>query len=430
VLFRVAADGLVLAGHDLAELQDLLGWRLVAVDGVPLERFMTSYTPVPVENAYGSYRGAASLVRSLRSMAQVLPGIRAEAPMSWTLRGPGGVEETRTVSWGSRSSTPAAEWRTSPKGLAGRLLPEQWYAHRLVADGRAGYLRLGSLMGREAFEMAFHANAESAEQQAGQVFRFLGLDPPVGRGATLAAVPSLFSATLALLTEMKHRGATTLIVDLRGNEGGWTASAYPMMHAIYGDTFHARPRPGEYVRVESALYLQKSNRTPDEMRAADPTFRAGRYVFSTGEDASGEEVRRARVAEYLAADYTFARALEALGGEPVYRPRRVVALCDERTFSAGFHILVWLRAMGADVVGVPPRQSPNAFMEVTPFSLPESGLRGSISNAVQHMLAQDRTTDVFQPGFPVTAEIFRRFAEADDPILSYALELLGRGSSR
>lgn len=79
------------------------------------------------------------------------------------------------------------------------------------------------------------------------------------------------------------------------------------------------------------------------------------------------------------------------------------------------------------IVGVPSRQSPNAFMEVTPFTLPESGLQGSISNAVQYMLPEAPAAMVLRPDHPITAEQFRnRGGDLETPP-RFALELIAAG---
>ena len=45
--------------------------------------------------------------------------------------------------------------------------------------------------------------------------------------------------------------------------------------------------------------------------------------------------------------------LRAQKGAPVYAPKQVFVVTDERTFSAAFHYAFMLWKMGATVVGVP-----------------------------------------------------------------------------
>jgi len=54
-------------------------------------------------------------------------------------------------------------------------------------------------------------------------------------------------------------------------------------------------------------------------------------------------------------------------------------LCDPGTFSAAFQAEFMAHQAGATVVGVPSAQSPNAFMGGTEFVLPESGIKGMVS---------------------------------------------------
>lgn len=87
-----------------------------------------------------------------------------------------------------------------------------------------------------------------------------------------------------------------------------------------------------------------------------------------------------------------------LGGEAVYTPERVFVVTNEGTFSAAFHYAFFLWRMGATVVGVPSSQAPNTFMETTEFTLPYTGLRGSVSNSAQMFLpAGDPRAKVFLP---------------------------------
>lgn len=109
-----------------------------------------------------------------------------------------------------------------------------------------------------------------------------------------------------------------------------------------------------------------------------------------------------------------------MGGKAVFTPRHVVVLVNPETFSASFHLMMYLRAMGAKVVGVPSKQSPNAFVDMTEFTLPESGLRGSIAHSAHMLMPEDSHVRVLQPDYPVSIGIYRKYGLDVDTPLRYA----------
>lgn len=78
--------------------------------------------------------------------------------------------------------------------------------------------------------------------------------------------------------------------------------------------------------------------------------------------------------------------LEKMNGVPIYTPKNIFVLMNDETFSAAFHYAFFLWRMGATIVGIPCRQAPNTYMEQTPFELPYTRLKGSISNSIQIFL--------------------------------------------
>jgi hypothetical protein len=82
-----------------------------------------------------------------------------------------------------------------------------------------------------------------------------------------------------------------------------------------------------------------------------------------------------------------------------------------------------LKEMGAELVGVPSAQAPNAFMEVTPFTLAHSKLRGSIASSAQIFLPDAPSATVFPVDFPLTWEIAKKYDFDDDASVRYALDL-------
>jgi hypothetical protein len=66
-------------------------------------------------------------------------------------------------------------------------------------------------------------------------------------------------------------------------------------------------------------------------------------------------------------------------------------------------------------------------MEVTPFTLPESHLIGSISNGTQTFLPETPSARILPMDFNVTYSIFERYGFDEDASLRYAVDLLASG---
>jgi hypothetical protein len=66
-------------------------------------------------------------------------------------------------------------------------------------------------------------------------------------------------------------------------------------------------------------------------------------------------------------------------------------------------------------------------MATTEFKLPESGLRGSISNSMQIFIPDDPKANVFHPDFEVTYSIFKKYDFDEETTLRYALDLIAEG---
>jgi hypothetical protein len=137
--------------------------------------------------------------------------------------------------------------------------------------------------------------------------------------------------------------------------------------------------------------------------------------------------RKANIDSYVRNGYTFARWVASLDGKPIYRPKQVIVLCDAVTYSAAFQAMFYLRGLGAKIVGVPSAQAPNTFTSGDPFTLPESGLTGSISNGAQIFMPVEPNARILTPDFPVDWQTFRKYNFDEQTILRYALDLIAAG---
>lgn len=429
--FGVAGDALFLAGTDLPELADDRGCRVVAVEGRPVASLLEG-SPYQGENPYGDLHHLGRVVCNRALVSRVLPALATAPSITLTLETPGGRRRDRTIPW--REAAPARSpdtWRWPPRHGTG--LPDfpGPFATHLFERPRVAYLKVGELMGRDACEVALRNGMTQAQKMVADQYRALGRERPVDDQAALAGLPSLFETTRSLLEEMRRRRIPDLIVDLRGNGGGFTPIAYPILFLLYGDEAYGHAFQGRFVTVVSELLLKKRNTSLAALRAArgEPDLQLGDDLFPPEETPQTPEAsRKAWLSSYRSRGYAWAPLLTALDGKPLWRLRRVVVLCDSGTFSAAFHTLFYFHELGAEVVGVPSAQAPNAFMEVTEFQLPESGLRGSISNSVQLFLPETPGARVFPPDHLVTYKQYRRHGFDLQTPLRVALDLLDRKS--
>jgi hypothetical protein len=251
---------------------------------------------------------------------------------------------------------------------------------------------------------------------------------PADLEQAVQGIPSLFELGTNLLKQMKVRGTTQLVIDLRGNGGGSTPVILPFFYEIYGDEYFGRNSQAEFLQVKSELWMRQYNTTDEEQRKKDPNFRVGEYEFEAPEAGSALEKREKKFAEWKEKGMSWMPFLESLNGKPLYTPKKVVVLCDPGTFSAAFQATFILHEMHASVVGVPPAQSPNAFMEATQYVLPESGIHGVISNGMQMFEPKDPRLNVFRLDFETSVAIFRKYDFDEDTALRYALDLMSNGT--
>jgi len=438
----VATDGLFVSGSDIPQLGGARGYRLRGVNGRPIEDIMIKGCgEIACENQYRMYTLVTATVRSFKFMKNLFPDLDPEGAITYNLESPDGKRVDRSIPWEvmrevNRLPEQVAvqrmnpeRWREKPVRWPEMERSDEMFYYRFFEKQRTAYFRVATIMGREAYETALREKTDNAEEMIRSYYRGKKQEMPTDTEQALKGIPSFVETSESLLREMQKEGMTRLIVDLRGNGGGYTSSVFPFFYQMYGDAFYGHRFQNEFITRISQPYLDKYHATLEQMRARlhEPGLELGDYYFEGEETLGAEAARKKAISEYLDKHYSFAASLQALDGKPVYTPKRVVVLCDPGTFSAAFHMMAYLKDMGAAVVGVPSSQSPNAFMESTEFKLPESGLRGSISNSVQIFIPKDPKANVFHPDFEVTYSIFKKYDFDEETPLRYALDLIATG---
>ncbi len=431
--FDVTEDGLHVLAADIPEMKGTRGYRVLGVAGISIDELAKRWARLsPAENRFHAYAQLRRVLTSPTLIARLVPGAASAGQVSLDLLSPVGKRETRTMSIHSgKSAADHAKWIEPAVRVTDVPAKDDPFFFGFIRTDTVAYLRVATIMGREAYEMAFRQGWGDPHAMIDGYYSRKGQTAPADVEAALAGIPSFLETTDALLEEMKKRRTQTLVIDLQGNGGGVTPMVLPFLQQMYGDAYYAHDFPMEFVTVFSQLYLDKFHKDLSALRAerSNPELRLGDYGFEAKEEGTAETRRKKALEEYAAKKMSFAARLEALKGQPLYTPANVVVLCDEGTFSAAFHFLFFLRELGASVVGVAPGQAPNTFMEVTEFTLPNSRLKGSISNSAQIWLADPRAQTLV-PDVVLTYDLAKQYRFATDAVLQLAVDRIAAGTLR
>ena len=426
VRFAIATDA-VFVQSAVPPFDKLIGYRLQAVQGVSIERAAELAAAVfPAENRFGAVRWLLRFLASDRGTRRVFPGV--EDSLSIQLAGPDGkpVEMHLPYSLGAAAGRDVGwvlnRWDAIETGPG----PFHW---QLIDDSNVGYLRVSSIQGREAFEeLRAVGRGDLPEQLARYYERYESAAMPARLDAALAGVPCFTHAVRDLLTAMRERESKYLILDLRGNGGGWSSLITPFLVLAYGNRYLGYDYPVTFATRISPSYLELTGRTLAQLNAELGTdYGYGDFRFteekSIASELNSDEYARG-LEPYACGLADLVRSLE---GTPIYSPE-VLVLVDPSTFSAAYHFAYRVWHLGAKIVGVPSSQAGSAFVDVTPFELPQSKLSGSIARTAQILFPEDASRGrVLAPDYPLSWRDFAVYEFDEHAEVRFALDLIKRG---
>ena len=366
--FKVVEESLVVVGVERAR-QDLLGSRLVSVEGLPLDELVSRQRRLEgIDNQYHAlYVLATRSLISREYLRDLIPEWPDAGRVRVELQRPSGGREILEM--------------TPPRGNPAWAAPPSRVA--LPVPGRSG------------FQTAFLRPPDGGQEIAYIRFRHMGgyLETREQRDPIISKIVRPSSATAEfreLVTQMKQRGTQTLILDSRGNPGGNSLMSEILVYYIYGkEKLHemAGVGKGEHGAFRySKLYFAER---PSESLAAINQGRAvplveGDYDFAWSYVDDKPIARRSGpegeppMVKFLRLSPTFREEYDAATYSGYYQPKNVFVLCDAGTLSAGFSVVVEFWRLGATTVGTPPAQAPNGYGSAAVFTLRHTGLKGMV----------------------------------------------------
>ena len=409
IRFKAVGDGLFIRRLP-DEHQQLIGSRLVGIENVQTkdlcEEMMKIY---PAENEIGKLANICGHGHQPVVLGRIIPGLRQDT-ISYHLMTPEGnfvrlpLALIPVEQW--------KEWNSEVISPMDNRFPTENLTYTF-ADKQKNtmYFRSTSIMARDNIEYMYQAGMNYYDDLKYCYDKVYHRPMPSDTLKAIASLPSFSEEFEKMLQLMKRNKSENLIIDLRGNGGGWTPITYPTLYQLWGDGYLQKNFQNHLYRLLSPLYMQKLNMTLEQFNARYHTnYEFGDYTFFESDEktqAVTDETRTRFVSNSMSC---IQDKLAKQNGQPVYTPKHIYVLADADTYSAAFHYMFYLWKMGAKIVGVPSSQAPNTFMEVTPFTLPRTNLEGSISNSLQLFLpADDPCAKQLTPDILLTYDDYKRY---------------------
>lgn len=381
ISFSPFSEGLMVTG--IVESQgNFLGSKLLSIGGVPADTLAKRMLKIsPSENYIGNLKNLASWAGQSNYLERM--GVNFNDSVTYELLSPEGDTINVNLPLVERSHL----FDVMKLVLSSsKKLPDQNLQYDYIDDeDNVMYLKLSSIMARENYKYCYENGWNNAVENIENFYKRKGKEMPDDIEVALKEIPSFSETFSGLLDSMKNNNSDYLIIDLRGNGGGWTPITFPSLIMMYGDQYISKDFGDKYIHHIGDLYLQKMNMDIDELNASwKSQFDIGDYFTDNKEKESDINKERNNVIRDAMTEKR--DLLESLNGEPLYKPKQIFVITDASTFSAAFHYAYYLWGMGATIVGVPSMQSTNAYMETTPFQLPYTKLSASSSNLIQQLV--------------------------------------------
>lgn len=397
--FAIVEKSLYVNGVPKEEYRNLLGSRLVAIEGVSFDEIKKRQLRLQGhDNEYDvlSTIGGYGSLWYWFYLEQLIPEWKNRDQIRLVLQHPDGQEQEHTLPTIKRVRFPLIGFE-SEFDLPSREKCDFVYSF-LDNDKKTALLLIDNMSTyREAFEAWDSYGFPWTLDRAKQVFkRYQGTGPPKEKEELFAGLPSVTETFRSLVKDMKQAGTETLMIDLRRNHGGNSLMSQILVYYLYGreELLENRKEKATEIRKLSEYFFKQYGKTTlEELNEGSPVplIREDYNLKHDREfqsERSDEDVAK-EMEEFLDRGPTFAEEYRSGQYSGYYLPKNVLVLCSANTFSSGWTLMYRLYKAGAILVGTPSSQAGNCFGDTLQFQLDNSKLSGTVSHKYFDMFPGD-----------------------------------------
>lgn len=426
ISFRTIDEG-ILVRKLPSEYKNILGSRLVGIEGVLVDTLYKEITKLyPAENEIGKILNLCLYAHSYTVLSKLIPTLRNDS-ITYQLKTPDNNHIEIKLPFMQEKEWKM--WRNKGEENSKNKIPTGNLSFAFIGKGKQTmYFRSTIIMARDNIEISKEWGMDYYTDLKFCYEKTFHRPMPSDTLQAISKLPSFSEEFEKMLQQMKKHHSTNLIIDLRGNGGGWTPIIRPTLYQLWGDEYLKKNMGDKLYRVISPLYIKKNGTTLSEFNARNKTnYSFGDYVFSESKDKPQNITESYRNKFIKNSISCIKDKLTEQKGEPIYTPKHIYVLTDANTFSAAFHYAFYLWKMGAVIVGNSSSQAPNTYMETTPFVLPHTKLNGSISNSLQLYLPIDHPrAKQLSPDWVLTYDDYKKYGFDEQAEVLYLLDKIIR----